>query len=163
MKKITILLICIVIATCSFSQSHDSDQNPDYRITRTKYLGLRDSLIMYEGGTVQETYKAYDYMEDMQERKDAKTAFKRQLRLAKVQSRGSNGHKTYPDGNYQPYTYPSSGTDYYNGQGYYNYNYYPNNYNYNDASGPWQSFKSSMSGVLYTLPLIGLGYLFGKN
>ena len=105
MKNVFSLLICTLIASISFGQAAIGDQNPDYIVSRARYMVAKDSLIQYQSATSQQTYKAYDYFVDKQERKDAKTAYKRQLRLERAKS----GYYDYNPGYYSPYNSFGSG------------------------------------------------------
>jgi len=135
MKKTISLLICVLIVTFGFCQTNVSDQNPNYAVSRTKYIAAKDSLIKYESSTIQNTYKAYDYIADLQERKDAKTAFKRELKLARAKN-------AIVSSGISPYYYSP----------------YQSNYYY-----PYNSFGNNLQNFFYgALPWVG-GYLIGKH
>ena len=91
MKKIIIasaLLPCLLaIATASNAQELAKDQNPNYQVSRAKYMGLADSVNRLHSTTLQETYKAYDWYEAKQERKQLREQFRRELRMERARSR----------------------------------------------------------------------------
>ena len=125
--NLLLLPMAMLIAIGSMSQTLAEDQNPDYMISQVKYLEMADSLNALHGTTPQETYKAIDWMAERQEKRDARRAFRRELRLARAQ----NGWY-YND--YSYYNYRSSYYPVYNGNYNYNYNpyhsYYSPRYNY---------------------------------
>ncbi|MBO9199815.1 MULTISPECIES: hypothetical protein [Niastella] len=127
--RYTLLLLpmAMLIAVGGMSQALVEDQNPDYMISQVKYLGMADSLNALHGTTPQETYKAIDWMEQRQERRDARRAFRRELRLERAKYGWYYNDYSY----YSPsYYYPSySGNYYYNYYPYHNY-YRPRNYYY---------------------------------
>jgi len=92
------------------------DQNPDFAISRAKYMKMADSINTWQGTTAQETYKAIDYLADKAEARANRRAFRQQLRLERAR-----------------YGYPSF--DWYNslnyGNGWGNYNNYYSPYRYN--------------------------------
>jgi hypothetical protein len=85
------------------------DQNPNYAISRDKYMGMADSINAWHSTTIQDTYKAKDWLADRAEARMERRQFRRELRR-------------YRAGWYDPYY-----NNYYNN--YNNYRYYPN-YNY---------------------------------
>jgi hypothetical protein len=91
------------------------DQNPNFAISRDKYMKMADSLNAWHSTTLQENYKAIDWLADREEARADRREFRRQLRL----ERARWGNDYYYDNNYD--YYPS-----YRGQ-YYNNNYYNNN------------------------------------
>jgi len=121
--NLLLLPMAMLIAIGSMSQTLVEDQNPDYMISQVKYLGMADSLNALHGTTPQETYKAIDWMAERQERRDARRAFRRELRLARAQY----GYY-YNDYGYYNYNYRSSYYPVYSGNYYYNYNPYHSYY-----------------------------------
>ena len=93
-----LLLVCSALTA---QTNLAPDQNPDFAISRDKYMKLADSLSQWQGTTIQQTYKAFDWYEHKQERKNERIQFNRQWQLQR---------------NY--YHYPP----------YYNRSYYYNNY-----------------------------------
>lgn len=123
MKKVVhylALAACILISARSLGQSGESDQNPRYRESEAKYTQMADSVTSLQGTTVQETYRAIDYLADKREARAERRAFRRELRLI----RARYGYGYYGDDNY----------DYDPGYGGYYYNDYP----YSSRSG-WHS------------------------
>lgn len=62
------------------------DQNPNYLISKNKYMQHKDSLGMYMNTTVQNTYKAYDWYEARQERRQVRFDNRMQRRLWSAQN-----------------------------------------------------------------------------
>jgi hypothetical protein len=121
--------VAMLIATWGMSQTLVADQNPDYMISQAKYAVMADSLNELHGTTPQETYKAIDWMAERQERRDARRAFRRELRLARAQ------YGWYYN-DYSSYNYPSS--YYYPGySGNYYHNYYPYHSYYRPRWNNW--------------------------
>jgi hypothetical protein len=111
-------ILVVVAANTGNAQSNLApDQNPNYSASRDKYLKMADSINAWHGTTPQETYKAIDYLEDKRLAKEARIAYRRELRL----ERARNGY--------------GWGNSYYGNDGYYNsYNNYIPSYNYNYGS-----------------------------
>ncbi|HUP13776.1 MAG TPA: hypothetical protein VM187_16255 [Niastella sp.] len=99
------------------SQSLAPDQNPNFNISRLKYMNLKDSLLTASNTTVQQTYKAYDWYEARQERRNARREARRYTSY-------------YSDYYYHPY---------YNGWN--NYGYY-NSWNLWNAFRPGIGFRT---------------------
>ena len=107
----TILAVCVAGST--FAQQTNSlapDQNPNYMVSQLKYMNTKDSLLSNENTTVQETYKAYDWREARDERREERRTYRRQL--------------SYPD-NY--YVTPSINYGYHSYYNNYNRNYFGRN------------------------------------
>jgi hypothetical protein len=108
MKRYLLTIICFLItllgASSLSAQELVPDQNPNYDLSRKKYMGLSDSVNQWHGTTVQQTYKAYDWFEARQERKREKIQFRRELRSERVK------HRYY----YQPYYHQSYNSRYRN-------------------------------------------------
>ena len=101
-------LIAILFFNTSWSQELQPDQNPQYAISRSKYMNLSDSINQWHSTTSHQTYKAYDWYEAREERRADRRMFNRQLRLERAR------YGNY----YQPYYRRG----YYN-RGYYNHYY----------------------------------------
>ena len=126
MKKFLLPMLCL-FTSILFAQK-EADQNPNYQISRTRYMNLHDSLLSTQSTTVQNTYQAYDWMALRQERKDIRFLNRQQRRL----NRSQYDYSYYPYSGYnQPYF--NSGIYYngYNSNGYYRNRYGAGNYNYN--------------------------------
>ena len=118
--NLLLLPLAMLIATWGMSQSLAPDQNPDYMVSQARYMGMADSLNVTHGETIQDTYKAIDWMADRQQRREDRRAFRRQLRL----ERARNGYY-YNDYGYYNSGYYSGYSSYYPG---YSGNYWYNNY-----------------------------------
>lgn len=78
MKKI-LPIIVLSFFTCNglIAQNLAPDQNPNYKQSLEKYLALKDSLILFEGTTLQQTYKAIDFMQAKEDRRNERRADRR--------------------------------------------------------------------------------------
>ena len=90
------------------------DQNPDFAVSRNKYMKIADSLSAWHSTTLQENYKAIDWLEDRRQARADRREFRRQLRMERARGRFDY---------YDDYDY------YYPYRGYRRYGY-PNNYRY---------------------------------
>lgn len=108
-----------------------ADQNPNFAASRDKYMKLADSLTDWHSTTLQETYKAVDWLADKAEARSERREFRRQLRMERARWNNS-----YVGDYYYPY--------YRNRQG-----AYPGYYHNYNGFGRRNNF--------YTNPL-GLGY-----
>lgn len=119
---LTIITVCLATAAIAQegSQSLAPDQNPNFNVSRQKYMNIKDSLLTYANNTVQETYKAYDWYEAKLERK-----------AQRRENRRLSGYNNYNSSYYNPYY-----NNYYNGW---------NNYgNYNNRWGLWNALRPSI-------------------
>ena len=93
------------------------DQNPNYALSRDRYMRMADSLNSWHSTTIQDTYKAIDYLEDKRQARLDRQSFRRELRMERARNGYNwyNGNYWYP-GNFNSY-YPFYGT--YNSGGYY--------------------------------------------
>lgn len=124
----------LFLATGAMAQTGlAADQNPNYMIGRDKYMGLADSLNAFHSTTVQDTYKAIDWLADRREAREQRRAFRRELRM----ERARNGGYYYYDDYYTPY--------------YYNNYRYNNNYRGYRYGRGWNSWNSNF--YRNTLPL----------
>lgn len=87
MKKLVLVISCIAGLTCfTTAQAQTSallpDQNPRYLEAQQKYGIAADSLSRDQGTTVQDTYKAYDWYEAREERRQLRRERNYQLDLA---------------------------------------------------------------------------------
>ncbi len=94
------------------------DQNPNFAVSRDKYMKIADSLNAWHSTTLQENYKAIDWLEDRREARADRREFRRQLRMERARWDNDyyyDNYNSYPYNNYR--------------RGYYNNNYYNNRYN----------------------------------
>lgn len=89
------------------------DQNPNYMIARDKYITIADSVIAFHGTTIQDTYKAIDFLQDRREAREQRRLFRQSLRLERVR----NGYY------YNDYNTPYYYNNYPSYNGYRNYRY----------------------------------------
>ena len=109
-KNLLYLIPTAAVFFCSYIATAQTglapDQNPNYTVSRAKYMQVADSLNEWHSTTQQNIYKAIDWLADRKEARADRREFRRQLRMERAR------------GNY----------DYYN-DGYYSNNYYHRNYN----------------------------------
>ncbi|HEU4472968.1 MAG TPA: hypothetical protein VFR58_17865 [Flavisolibacter sp.] len=87
--KLDLLSTVLILSLACLGNKADAqnlapNQNPAYAVSRDKYMKTADSLMQWQGTTVQQTYKAYDWYEDRQARRDARRQFQRDLRLERA-------------------------------------------------------------------------------
>jgi hypothetical protein len=105
----TKMIIAAVVAICGLFVNAASaqqtalvaDQNPRYKESQAKYARGADSLNSLHGTTIQNTYKAYDWYEARQERRQQNREWRHQERM--------NGYSNYAPswGLYDNYYSPS--------------------------------------------------------
>ena len=106
-----LLTLFIGAASVSFAQQNNQlapDQNPNYLVSQQKYMNQKDSLLVWENTTIQSTYKAYDWHEAREERRNERRAYRRETSyyqtpyyLTPTVNYGWNNY------GYSPYTYNS--------------------------------------------------------
>ncbi len=96
------------------------DQNPNYAVSRAKYMQIADSLNEWHSTTYQQMYKAIDWLEDRKEARADRREFRRQLRMERAR-----------------WGYDYFDTGYYPGNSYRNFN---NRYRYNNNYRRHRSF-----------------------
>jgi hypothetical protein len=74
------------------------DQNPNYMISQTKYLALRDSLMLTMNTTVQQTYKAFDWHEIKTQRRNTRFENRMQRRLNNSMWRNNDWDNNWNNG-----------------------------------------------------------------
>jgi hypothetical protein len=99
------------------------DQNPNFAISRDKYVKIADSLNEWHSTTIQDTYKAIDWIADRQAARADRREFRRDLRRYRSGWYGSPGYYNYNNG------------------GYYRNNYRRNNYYPNYYRGGYRSYR----------------------
>jgi hypothetical protein len=130
-----VLLLSGINSGASAQESLAMNQNPRFDESRSRYMKVADSINGWHSTTLQETYKAIDYMADRAEARMNRQAFRRQLRLERARNGygwidpynpgyGNQGNWFF-DGNYGNTYYPVYGNRYYRG---YNYNRFNNFY-----------------------------------
>src|SRR5690606_3654130 len=110
-KKVISQLLCMTFlsfAVANAQKIESADQNPNFNRSLQRYVRLSDSLLRYQGATIQQTYKAYDWYQAREERR----ALRRERRHLE---RMANPY-------YNDWYYPSIGFGYY---GYNNWGWSP--------------------------------------
>ena len=110
------LIIAVIGATAQTGLA--PDQNPNYMVSRDKYMKLADSVNAYHSTTVQDTYDAIEWVDDRREAREQRRAFRRELRLERARY-GGYYYNDYDD-YYSPYYYNNYNS--YNNYRYYRYN-----------------------------------------
>jgi hypothetical protein len=85
MKQL-ITLFVLSLGLSAQAQELLPDQNPNYLISKNKYMQQKDSLGMYMNTTIQNTYKAHDWYEARQERRQVRFDNRMQRRLWSAQN-----------------------------------------------------------------------------
>jgi hypothetical protein len=138
--KISIhLFFFLIVATVGANAQTGlaADQNPNYMISRDKYMQLADSVNAYHSTTIQDTYKAIDFLADRREARDQRRAWRHELRMERAR--------------YGGYYYDDYSTPYY----YNNYSPY-NNYRYYRSNRGWGgNFYRNTLPLAVTLGTIG--------
>ncbi|HEX2628475.1 MAG TPA: hypothetical protein VHM26_05680, partial [Chitinophagaceae bacterium] len=85
MKKYLLILSLVAIFHTVYSQEPLApNQNPNFAVSRAKYMQMSDSITAWQGTTSQDTYKAIDWMVDRQEARENRREFRRQLRMERA-------------------------------------------------------------------------------
>ncbi len=71
------------------------DQNPSFTVSRDKYMKIADSLNSWHSTTLQENYKAIDWLADRKEARADREQFRRQLRMRRVSWYGDDYYNSY--------------------------------------------------------------------
>jgi hypothetical protein len=87
------------------AQNLAPDQNPNFAVSRDKYMRLADSVNRWHSTTFQETYSAPDWVERREQRQQERRQFRRDLRLERQR-------RWYQPYHYQPYGYSPYGYGY---------------------------------------------------
>ena len=88
MKKI--ILVSMVMLSVTILKAQEAlmtpDQNPQYKNSLAKYQTDKQSVLEAMNTTAQNTYKAYDWTEAKQERKNQRIDFRQKRALARINS-----------------------------------------------------------------------------
>lgn len=108
----SILLAASLIAVSALtSRAQDNSlaqQNPSYMVSQARYMKMADSINSWHGTTIQDTYKAIDYLQDKREARANRRAWRHELRMERARNSG-----WYNNGYYNDYYYPSYNGYYY--------------------------------------------------
>ncbi len=122
-KNLLHLISTAAVLFCSHMAAAQTDpapdQNPNYAVSRAKYMQIADSLNEWHSTTQQNIYKAIDWLADRKEARADRREFRRQLRMERARW----------------------DFDYYN-DGYYSDNYYHRNYNNRYRSNNYRRNRS---------------------
>lgn len=84
MKQLAILLLCVSTINHVYAQETQPNQNPNWKKSLEKYESNKDKLTETQGTTEQKTYKAYDWTEAKNERKQQRRDYRQQRALARI-------------------------------------------------------------------------------
>ncbi len=76
-----ITILCLLFFVQIQAQNLAPDQNPSYLTSQNKYILVEDSLQNTMNTTVQQTYKAFDWYQFKQERKQNRINTRQQIRI----------------------------------------------------------------------------------
>ncbi|MBL0152267.1 MAG: hypothetical protein IPP93_01795 [Chitinophagaceae bacterium] len=110
MKKNLLLLVVALFSVAAGNAQNGllPDQNPNFAVSRDKYMQLADSVNQWHSTTLQNTYEANDWMA----KREKNRQFRQQLRLERARWDGYNYRN---DGYYSyPYRYRNDYYNYYN-------------------------------------------------
>lgn len=84
--KYLFLLLSIFIASTAFTQEplQDPNQNPNYTVSRQKYMAEKDKLLASMNTTEQNTYKAFDWTTYKMEKKQQRIERRQERALARI-------------------------------------------------------------------------------
>ena len=135
-KNLLFLAVTASVCLCSYIATAQAnlapDQNPNYAVSRAKYMQIADSLNEWHSTTQQNNYKAIDWLADRREARADRREFRRQLRMERARWAD---YDYYNDGYYLPNNY--------------HYRNYNNNYRYNN-------WRRNRSFGIY--PSVGLNF-----
>lgn len=114
-----------------------ADQNPNFKESQTKYTEKKDELNKTQGETIQDTYVAYDWTENKQNKKNARIQRRHEIRMLRNQR--NNVYYSSRCRNRR-----------YNNYGYNNYNGY-----YNNGGNNVVNSVSNWGGALLTTAVLG--------
>ncbi len=92
-----LVLFSAYLPAAAQSNSLLPDQNPNFEISRTKYMQMADSINKWHATTQQNTYSAPDWYERKIESRNQRRAFRRELRLERARN---NSYYNYPNYGY---------------------------------------------------------------
>lgn len=108
MKSILLTTSLILVITLTGTAQNAQEQNPSFMVSQARYMKMADSINSWHGTTLQETYKAIDYLEDKRASRANRRAWRHELRMERARYGG-----WYNNGYYNSYYYPSYGNGYY--------------------------------------------------
>ena len=127
----SLILVITLTGTAQNTQSLQ-EQNPSFMVSQARYMKMADSINSWHSTTLQETYKAIDYLEDKREQRANRRAWRHELRMERARNSGWYNGFGY-NGYYNNYAYP--------------YNYYDRPGNYYNRGARWDNY------LWNTLPL----------
>lgn len=88
MKKIYTLLVLFIagITWVNAQENYLPDQNPNYLQSQHKYMGIKDSLLVYSNTTIDQSYKAYDFYQARLERRQQRRDRRYNVRMIRAEN-----------------------------------------------------------------------------
>ena len=84
MKQLAIFLFSMCSICMAYAQETQPNQNPNWKKSLEKYEANKEKLTETQGTTEQKTYKAYDWTEAKNERKQQRRDYRQQRALARI-------------------------------------------------------------------------------
>jgi hypothetical protein len=104
-KYFTLLVILAATTLPAFSQEKTGDQNLWYQESRQHYMLVADSLTQSQSTTLQQTYKAYDFLQLKQEKKDQRREWRQQNRAQRAAFGDIHYYRPFESYGYAPTIY----------------------------------------------------------
>lgn len=99
------MVFCFAVLSMQLVSAQEQpapNQNPDFMVSRARYMGMADSINSWHSTTPQETYKAIDYLADKKEARDLRRAYRQERARTGGWYNYNNGYR-YPAYNNYPY------------------------------------------------------------
>lgn len=112
MKKMLLPVLSLLLVSVMANAQTElaPDQNPNYVVSRDKYMQMADSLNQWHSTTLQNTYQAIDFMADKERARNDRREFRQQLRLERARW---NNYNYRSDGYFNsPYDYSNNNSYY---------------------------------------------------
>ncbi|MCT4581530.1 MAG: hypothetical protein N4A35_08950 [Flavobacteriales bacterium] len=90
MKSIVYTILIVLGASSTLFAQNNSDQNPNYRKSLTKYETLSATAENQQSITIHDTYEVKDWREEKAKQKELKAARKHELRKMRIEQRAQN-------------------------------------------------------------------------
>ena len=84
MKTLISSIAFLLVFNVATAQQDNSDQNPNYKQSMDYYMKQKNGLQQNMNTTVQSTYKAFDWYQNKQDKRQNRIDFRRDIRLARA-------------------------------------------------------------------------------
>lgn len=97
MNKVVLPLVSLLLSCALLAQNQQlvPDQNPNFAVSRDKYMKIADSVNSFQSTTSQNTHQAIDWREDKERAKKEREQFHRELRMERARWSGYNYRNNY--------------------------------------------------------------------